>query len=50
MNNPVNVGIVCLIATEVINKDDEIYVDYIYDVVDEAIEQWYKDLYDRTYR
>jgi len=49
VNHPVHGGIVCLIATEVINKDDEIYVDYLYDVDDEATEQWYKDLYDRTY-
>ena len=50
MNHPVHGGIVCLIATEVISNDNEIYVNYLYDVDDEATEQWYKDLYDRTYR
>ena len=33
-----NGGIVCLIATEFIWKDDEVYVDNLYDVEDEDTE------------
>ena len=49
INHPVHGGIVCLIATEVIDKDDELYVDYLYNVDDEATDLWYKELYEITY-
>ena len=49
VNHPVHGGIVCLIATEVIDKDDELYVDYLYNVDDEATDLWYKELYELTY-
>jgi len=47
VNHPVQGGIVILVATHAIQPDDEIIVDYLYDV--EEAEPWYQDLYDRTY-
>ena len=32
-----------------IQADEEIYVDYLYDVDDEDTEHWYRELYWRTY-
>ena len=49
VDHPVHGGIVCLIATKPISKDEEVYVDYWYDVKSKATVQWYKDLYIETY-
>ena len=37
-----------MLATEDIGKDDEVYIDYLYDVEDADTEPWYRELYART--
>ena len=48
-NHPVHGGIVCLVATDAILAGEEVYADYLYDLEDQDTEQWYKELYARTY-
>merc|ERR1719154_729838 len=47
VNHPVHGGIVILVASHPIQPDDEVIVDYLYEVED--AEPWYQDLYYRTY-
>ena len=47
VEHPVFGVIVCLIADEDINADEELFVNYNYVLEDAA--KWYRDLYDETY-